>query len=83
MIEHVSRVKVNALINNTNLGPETTAREVALGQGIALEVSERLGLPLAYISGTKEVLAEYAESEPEEARKFFVIDIFTRPYWLT
>lgn len=82
VIEHVSRVKVTALINNTNLGRETTANELCLGQEITLAVSETLNIPIAYISGTKEVLAAYQKIDPQAKEKLFPIEIFTRPYWL-
>ncbi len=82
VIGHVARVKVTGLINNTNLGRETTAEELRMGQEMAQAVSESLGIPLAYISGTKEVLEAYGRIDPQAKGKFFPIEIFTRPYWL-
>jgi hypothetical protein len=82
VIEHVARIRVTALINNTNLGRETTANEIRLGQEMSLAVSEKLSIPLAYITGTKEVLEAYGQVDPGAKNKFFPIKIFTRPYWL-
>lgn len=47
-IESVSRLKVTALINNTNLGVETTMEEIEKGFEISQEASQELQLPLLY-----------------------------------
>jgi MinD-like ATPase involved in chromosome partitioning or flagellar assembly len=82
VIEHVSRIKVTGIINNTNIANETTAKELAMGQEIAQKTADALHLPLSYISGKKEVLEAYAKTDPAAKEKFFPIDIFMRPYWL-
>jgi len=80
-IEHVSRIKVNAIVNNTNIANETTAKELAEGQEIAKAVSQALQLPIAFISGKKDVLDEYRKAYAGEGDKFMEIAIFMRPYW--
>jgi len=47
-IELVTRLKTSALINNTNLGMETTADDVIRGFEITSEASRLLNLPVLY-----------------------------------
>ena len=82
VIEHVSRIKVTGIINNTNIANETTANELAMGQEIALQASQALDIPVSYISGKRDVLDAYVKMYPSDTDKFFAIDIFMRPYWL-
>lgn len=82
VIEHVSRIKVTGIINNTNIANETTASELAMGQKIALQASETLHIPVSYISGKKEILRDYEKMNPSDKEKFLAINIFMRPYWL-
>ena len=44
-IEAMSRLKVGYIINNTNLGEETTAETVKKGEEICKALSERTGVP--------------------------------------
>lgn len=55
-IEAVSRLKVTAVINNTHLKEETTPDVIERGEKFAEEFSKRTGLPVAFTSGTPEVL---------------------------
>lgn len=55
-IEVASRLKITKLVNNTNLSVETTPEILLEGQKITEEVSDKTGLPIAYITGTKEIL---------------------------
>ena len=57
-IAAVSRTPITALINNTHLKSDTTPEIIMEGQALAESASEKLGLPVAYISGTPENLAE-------------------------
>lgn len=82
VIEHVSRLKVTSIINNTNIANETTVTELKKGQAIALAASEMLNIPVSYVCGKKDVLEEYARIDPGSKDKLFAIDIFMRPYWL-
>lgn len=80
-IEHVSRLRVTAIINNTNIANETTAGELKAGQEIAKKVSQELSIPIAYISGKKDVLEEYRKENAADTDKLLPIAIFMRPYW--
>ena len=55
-IEVASRLKITKLVNNTNLSVETTPEVLLEGQKVVEEVSLKTGLPIAYITGTKEIL---------------------------
>lgn len=57
-IEASSRLKVSKLVNNTNLLYGTTAEDVLEGGRMITRVSERLGIPVAFISGLSSVAAE-------------------------
>ncbi len=82
VIEHVSRIKITGIINNTNLAKKTTVEELVKGQQIAIKASEIFGIPLCYISGEKRLLDEYEKLNPKNPYELFYIDIFMRPYWL-
>lgn len=47
-IEEAGRLKFTGIINNSNLGAETTADVVLASVPFARETAERMGLPLAY-----------------------------------
>ncbi len=61
-IEVASRLKITHLVNNTNLGPETTPEILLEGQKIVEKVSEMTGIPIAYITGTKDILEQIPQS---------------------
>lgn len=82
MMEQISariRLKIDALINNTNLGRETTPGDLLHGQKICEEVSARTGIPIAYAAGKSEMLKEFAKQYdlPE-----IPLRIYTFPEWL-
>ncbi len=75
-IEYTSRLKITALVNNTNLSYETTAEDVIYGQKLVDEVSRLTGLPVAYTSGREDVLNKITNISAE--KKFplnLVIDL--------
>lgn len=74
-IEDASRLKINAIINNTHLKEYTTVKNVLDGQRLAEAVSEKTGIPIRYISGTKEILDEIP-SEYESMK--FPIELFLK-----
>ena len=55
-IEDSSRLKVTKLVNNTNLLAETTPELVLEGMAMINEVSGRLGIPVGFVSGLRQVL---------------------------
>ena len=57
-IEASSRLKVNWLVNNTNLLGDTTVDDVLEGREIINGVSKGLGIPVGFISGFRPVLEQ-------------------------
>lgn len=47
-IESASRLKVNGIINNSNLGSSTTMEDVLKGLQLSTQVAERLAIPLVF-----------------------------------
>jgi hypothetical protein len=76
-IEKTSRLQVNALICNTNLGRRTDAGIVLGGYKIIAEVAEKSSLPVAYIAARRE-LAGQLGSPGVPVRP---IDLFMKPPW--
>ncbi|KXG43310.1 hypothetical protein [Tepidibacillus decaturensis] len=60
-IERVSRLKVSALINNTNLGRETTIADIQKGLEMTKIVSENLGIPFLYTTISSDRMEETAD----------------------
>ncbi len=72
-IETVSRLKATGIINNTHLKEFTQVQNVLDGQALARQVSEESGLPILYVSGTKEILEQLP---PEYEEMKFPLDLF-------
>ena len=83
-IERCSRMRVTGFINNSNLSFETTAENLAEGMEVLGEVVRRTGRPIAYISGTKEVLHQFSEmtGNIHPSEKLLPIETYTRPVWM-
>ncbi|MEZ4358260.1 MAG: ATP-binding protein [Eubacteriales bacterium] len=80
-IEYVSHLKVDGIINNTNLADETSVEDLIYGQEVAIGLSEKTGIPISYISGESTVLEEFKRRFPEYTDKLMPINIYMRPYW--
>ena len=63
-IEAACSIKFTGLVNNSNLGEETTARDIINGDAYAKEVSEKSGLPVI-VTTVKEELAPELEGKIE------------------
>lgn len=82
MMEQISariRLGIDGLINNTNLGRETTPADLLHGQEICEKVSAQTGVPVSYVSGKPEMLEAFREKYrlPE-----IPLRIYTFPEWL-
>lgn len=77
-VEKSSRLKVEYLINNTNLSYETKPEMIMEGQKIIEEVSGKVNIPIQYISGTKNVLSQL---DLKYMQKGFVLETFMKPPW--
>ena len=72
-IEVASRIKVTGLINSSNLGLETTAKDIEASFGYADEISEKTGLP---------VLATLVrDTINESVNNSFPVRLFVLPPW--
>jgi len=60
-IEKTSKIKINALINNTNLANETTVEDIVQGYKVLQKVSNELNIPIAFSCINKELLSEVKE----------------------
>ncbi|MCT4563133.1 MAG: ATP-binding protein [Maledivibacter sp.] len=78
-IEATSRTKVTGIINSTHLLRETTVKDVLVGQELAMKVSEKLSLPIKYVSALEKV----AKQLPKEiAGQIFPIKMYMREDWM-
>ncbi len=78
LIERSSRLSVTDLINNTNLSYETTPEILMDGYPTVCDVSKNLKLPIRYISGTEDVLAELPDSFAADVERFALV-LYQRP----
>lgn len=76
-IEAASRLKVNYLVNNSNLSYETTLRDVKDSITYAEEVSRLSGVPVLFTS-----LEERLYRELEDRDGYYPLDIYVKAPWL-
>ncbi len=78
-MQDVARIKVTGLVNNTHLLKDTSVEDVLRGQKLALEVEEKTGIELKYIS----VLENVAPNLPKNLKgKIFPINLMMRDEWM-
>ena len=63
IIEHVSKLKATAIINNTNVSRETTVKDLIYGYEIILAAALQKGIPLKYNVGSSKILKEFSQYE--------------------
>lgn len=78
-IESTLGLKITKIVNNTHLISETTFEDVEKGNKVSLELSEKAGVPLKYVVGTKEILQNV--NIPNGAKKF-EMDLLMRKKWM-
>ncbi|QZY55592.1 ATP-binding protein [Crassaminicella profunda] len=78
-IESTARAKVTGLVNNTHLLRETTIEDVLRGQNLSKQVSDRLNIPIKYISTLEKVSKELPFSMEGE---IFPIEMYMRESWM-
>ncbi len=74
-IEIMSRAKITALINNTNLSYLSESKHISESMDFSIEAAKVLGVPMKYITGTEEMLSKLPD---EFKNKAFVIDLFMK-----
>ncbi len=78
-IEREARAKVTGIINNTHLLRETSVEDVLKGQRLAKEVSEKLSIPIKYISTLEKIASELPKDIEGEV---FPIKMYMREDWM-
>ena len=74
-IEYASRLKITAIVNNTNLQNLTKKEDIIKSISIVDEAAKLLGADVKYISGKKEIL----DTLPDElTKKRFNLDIYLK-----
>lgn len=81
-IQHSARLTADGLVLNANLGSGTTGDELNKGLSIAQALSERTGIPIRYLSGTKKSLKSFDALHAGLSIPRIELKIFTRPEWL-
>jgi signal recognition particle GTPase len=81
-IQHSARLNADGLVLNTNLGSGTTGHELEDGLSIAQELSDITGIPIKYISGTKQAIENFDILHADYTAERIELKIFTRPEWL-
>lgn len=74
-IEGTSRMKVTSIINNSNLGYETTTENVLGSIPYAEEISRMVDLPLAFTTAPRKIAC------PELDGKVMYVDIYVKQIW--
>ncbi|MDE5770639.1 MAG: cobalamin biosynthesis protein CobQ [Ruminococcus sp.] len=74
-IENASRMKHTAIVNNTNLGKETTLEIVESSEEFASEISEMTGLPIMFTTFPEEC-AELTENPCA-----YPVKVYVKPIW--
>ncbi len=73
-IERASGLKCTGIVNNSNLGAETTIETVRAGLEYAENVSKTAGLPL-YATAAKQ------EAMPDSAKNPFPVSVYVKTMW--
>ena len=81
-IEQRSRLRINALINNTNLAAKTGAEELIEGQEMLSGVARKRGLPIKWICGTPGVLSAFKKRAGAYEGELHPIRIYMREEWM-
>lgn len=72
-IEAVSRMRHTGIVNNSNLGKETTAKTIENALPYAQEIARQAGLPLVYNTYRSDLHMAVERGLP--------VDVFVKPVW--
>ena len=81
-IQHSARLNADGFVLNTNLGSGTAGNELEEGLSIVQELSGLTGLPIRYVSGTKQTLEKFDALHADFKAERIKLNIFTQPEWL-
>lgn len=79
-IQSAARLRIDGLVNNSNLARETTVADLEEGNRICHEITDLTGIPLALTTGEEDILRQYVGQGFEG--RVQPIRIYTRPEWL-
>lgn len=77
-IEKASRLTVTALVNNSNLGPETDKETLIAGHGTITRAAEKLGIPVAFAASPRHLTPGL---EKELGTPVLPLDLHMQPPW--
>lgn len=75
--EELSKLKITSLVCNTNIGKETTFKEIVNGLKIVEAVSKEARVPISWVSISKEIFCEQVLPYP-----IMDIDLYTKYPWM-
>lgn len=78
LMEARGRIRIDSLVNNTNLAAETTAEVILEGLAVVQAAAEILGMPVEFTAARRD-LAQRVEAAGVAV---LPIDTFIRPVWL-
>lgn len=78
-IEDTVGIKITGLINNTHLLRETSPEDVMKGQALVVEVSNKLNIPIKYVSSLEKVTHQLPKDIEGEV---FPIQMIMREEWM-
>ena len=78
-MEERGRVKIDALIHNTNLAGETTAELILRGEQAVLDAAKLLSIPVEFTMARRD-LAEAVQSQSQTPVR--AVDTHIKPIWL-
>lgn len=81
-VQKSARLNADGIVLNTNLGSQTTGQDLALSFDMVSRIEKKDGIPIKYISGTKDVLSEFSAMRPNCTAEQIEITPYTRPQWL-
>lgn len=74
-IEKAARMKHTAVVNNTNLGSETTPEIIGRSADFAKQTADAAGLPLAFTTCPEELC------ELMDIKDIFPVKVYVKPLW--
>ncbi len=76
-IEAASKLEVNMIVNNSNMGKDTTSEHILNSIKFADDIKEKTGLPVLFTT-----VPNYVDkSEITEIKNIFSVEIFVKPPW--
>ncbi|MBQ8391748.1 MAG: hypothetical protein IJX50_04300 [Clostridia bacterium] len=76
-IEHACHMKFTAIVNDSNIGDETTAEDILSSVAYANEVSEKAGIPIKMTTVKKDLYEELSD----KIENLMPIELYVRQSW--